>query len=423
VVVVLLGLLSLVGSFAYWRLHSPKPIADVPAVDASAPANVESSALSETSVVPSDVAPSPVSPESNATPIAEPVKPAPAVTSAGTEPTAETQQLVSTLSQLDLTHGPITAEQAAAWKETLNQLAAQGQNAVPAIREFLEKYVDINFEAVEGGGNLGFSSLRLALLDTLQKIGGPAAETLMLEMLQNTFEPTEIAVLANYLEKDHPQQYREAAVAAARAALAFAMTDKWDGRDVAPLFDLLKNYVGANAIPDFEKYANTWFNYTPVVLAQLPDGAGVPALIRLARGADGSASLGRDIAQRMLAQVSWEAPEAANALVEQALADRIRASAWPGVASALTGSTLELTRSALDPTRSLAGGQRQGGFHIAMGNQNYMQNPPPADMTLVEINGRIQLIQTLLGTTSNPAAIESLQKSLNTLKTRLTPAN
>jgi len=328
---------------------------------------------------------------------------------------------VTTLAQLDLTHGPVTVEQAAAWKKTLNQLAAQGQNAVPAIREFLKKYLDINFETMEGGGNLGFSSLRLALLDTLQKIGGPAALDVMLETLRNTFDQTEIAVLARYLEKDDPQQYREAAVGAARAALDFATTDKWDGRDVAPLFDVLKNYGGANAIPDFEKYANTWFNYTPVVLAQLPDGAGVPALIRLARGSDGSASLGRDISQRMLAQVSLQSPEAANALIEQAIADRIRASAWPGVAVALTGSTLELTRSALDPTRSLAGGQRQGGFHIAMGNQNYMQNPPPTDMTFEDINGRIQLIQTLLGSTSNSVAIENLLKSLNTLNARLTP--
>jgi hypothetical protein len=396
-------------------------MADVAAVSASAPASVESSARSKTSLTPSNLTPSPGFPESSATPVAEPVKPAPAVNSAGTEPTAETRQLVTTLSQVDVTHGPVTAEQAAAWNETLKQLAAQGQNAVPAIREFLKKYLDIDFETVEGGANLGFSSLRLALLDTLQKIGGPVALEAMLETIHNTVDPTEIAVLARYLEKDDPQQYREAVVGAARAALEFATTDKGAGRDVAPLFDLLKNYAGANAIPDFEKYANTWFNYTPLVLAELPDGAGVPAVIRLARGTGGSANLGRDISQRMLAQLSLQSPEAANALIEQATADQIRANAWPGVASALTGSTLELTRSALDPTRSLAGGQRQGGFHIAMGNQNYIENPPPADMTPEEITGRIQLIQTLLGSLSNSAGIENLLKSLNTLNARLTP--
>src|SRR5258705_495689 len=63
------------------------------------------------------------------------------------EPSPMTRQLVTSLSQLDVGHGPITPEQAGAWKQTLQQLAEQKGAAIPAIREFLEKNLDINFDA------------------------------------------------------------------------------------------------------------------------------------------------------------------------------------------------------------------------------------------------------------------------------------
>src|SRR5437899_4508263 len=53
------------------------------------------------------------------------------------EPSPFARRLVATLSNLDFTQGPITEEQAAKWKHTLQRLIEQGPEAVPAIREFL----------------------------------------------------------------------------------------------------------------------------------------------------------------------------------------------------------------------------------------------------------------------------------------------
>ena len=105
------------------------------------------------------------------------------------EPSPMTRQLVTSLSQLDVGHGPITAEQAGAWKQTLQQLADQKGAAIPAIREFLEKNLDINFDAEADRKMMGASSLRLALLDTMQKIGGPEAMEVSLQMMQTTADP------------------------------------------------------------------------------------------------------------------------------------------------------------------------------------------------------------------------------------------
>ena len=63
---------------------------------------------------------------------------------------------------MDLSHGPITREQAQQWKQGLEALTRQGVADVPAIREFLELNQEVNFAAVSGGELLGQSSLRAA---------------------------------------------------------------------------------------------------------------------------------------------------------------------------------------------------------------------------------------------------------------------
>src|SRR2546421_7853321 len=85
------------------------------------------------------------------------------------EPSPATRQLVNSLAQLDLRQGPLTPEKAAEWKQNLQQLTSQGAGAVPAIREFLEKNLDLNYDATSGG-LLGQPSLRLSFLEALQSI-------------------------------------------------------------------------------------------------------------------------------------------------------------------------------------------------------------------------------------------------------------
>ena len=55
------------------------------------------------------------------------------------EPSPQSRQVVASLTNLDFSHGPITAEQAQHWKQNLQALTAQGAAAVPAIREFLSR--------------------------------------------------------------------------------------------------------------------------------------------------------------------------------------------------------------------------------------------------------------------------------------------
>jgi len=334
------------------------------------------------------------------------------------EPSPMTRQLVTSLSQLDVGHGPITAEQAGAWKQTLQQLADQKGAAIPAIREFLEKNLDINFDAEGDRKMMGASSLRLALLDTMQKIGGPEAMEVSLQMMQTTADPVEIAALARYLEQADPGRYRDTAVNAAREALNLASSGQWDGRDISPLLEVLKQYGGPSAAQDLQKLGKTWFDYAPMVLAALPDGAGVPALIQWARSPEASAMSGNDIYLRMLAQTSAQYTEAFDTLVEQAAANRIPASAWPGIAAAIGGSTLELANPALESVSPLAPRSETRKYHIASGNQNFLDLPPPDDMSADLIAARLKYVDRLLASTSNPGAVQALQNTRAALLAR-----
>src|SRR5688572_13497420 len=97
-----------------------------------------------------------------APPVVAPSAPAPApiaVQPARPEPPAHTRQLITALTQMDFSKGPITAEQAALWKTNLTQLVQQGAAAVPAIREFLELNKDIPYDYKQGGNQLGAHSL------------------------------------------------------------------------------------------------------------------------------------------------------------------------------------------------------------------------------------------------------------------------
>ena len=336
------------------------------------------------------------------------------------EPTAEARQAVNALTQLDLSTGSISPVQAAVWKESLRALLGQGEAAVPAIREFLEKNLDLSFASLENGGLMGVSSLRMALLNAMQEIGGEQAIAGSLQALQTSADPAELALVAAYLQKADPAQYRDAVLAAAREALGMAANGQWDGRDVAPLFDLLKTCGGKEAADYIEQYANTWFNYTPLVLAELPDGAGIASLIRLAVNADGQVTLGGDTYKRMLAQVAAQSPDASAALIQLARDGKIGASAWSEVAKALEGITLQPIQSPLSGSPTSASSSQS--YHIALGNQNVRVQPAPANMPAEQVRHNINLIDQFLGlssVSSVPTTVNSLQQARSNLAARL----
>src|SRR5439155_6206586 len=93
------------------------------------------------------------------------------------------RQVMGELVELSESRGPITREQAEQFKQNLEELVRQGAPSVQAIREFLQKNVDTDFGNISGADQLGYSSFRAALFDTLKQIGGLESQAAMVEAL------------------------------------------------------------------------------------------------------------------------------------------------------------------------------------------------------------------------------------------------
>jgi len=330
------------------------------------------------------------------------------------EPSAVTRQLVGSLCQLVTAPGAMTPEQALHWKERLQALVQQGGAAVPAILEFLEKNLDVGFG--EGGkAALGYSSARAAMFDALLQIGGSEGVDGMRQVLRNTADPREIALLAQSLEKLAPEQYRQEAITAAVQTLAMASNGKLQGTDVAPLFQVLLNFGGTGAVEDLEQAAKHWNYYAAMGLAQLPDGAGVPALIQMAQGSTSA----RGNALEMLAQVASQYPVARAALLDLARANKIGPNFWPYLTPLLAGDQYYYQDAPIQGS-SPAGTRRAGeGAHVLFGNQHFYTAPDLANLTPEQISQRTALIDELQGVTSDPAAVKALQAARLLLEKRL----
>jgi hypothetical protein len=340
----------------------------------------------------------------------------------GSSSAAEAAQRMASLVAINVTNGPVTAAAAAEWKQTLEKLAAQGPAAVPALREFLAKNLDLNFEPYGNDQRLGPASLRLGLLNALEKIGGAEATAAAQDIFKKTADPAELATLAKFLERAAPGKHRAEFVSAAKETLALATAGNWDGRDVAPLFEMLRTFGGPAEIAELERYANTWFDYTAITLARWPDGAGVPSLIQRAQNANGAITLGREMYQRMLAEVAVNFPAAADALVAQVRGNKIDVAAWPNLGHALAGDTLHLAKSYLNPPAPRVARAEPRAYHVALGNQNYLETALSDDAPANELGDRIRLIDRLLEATSHPPAVDALEGARIALSARLARA-
>jgi len=133
-----------------------------------------------------------------------------------------------------------------------------GDKAVPEIHSFLQQNEDIMFHTGRNGSprsvavsRLNFqplfpTSLRVGLIETLERIGGEVAEASLLELLQVTGRGVEIALAAQTLESMAPGQYTEEVLAAARELLNEPLKSEDDiGVDTetrAYLFRLLNDF-------------------------------------------------------------------------------------------------------------------------------------------------------------------------------------
>jgi hypothetical protein len=357
-----------VGAVAYKAMHK-----DAPAIDATATATAPAEAAPEKQskvVQPHEPSAAPSAPA----PVAH-TAPVPATPQAKAPVTGPAKDLVTSLAGLDPKKGPITKEQAEKFKADLKALVAQGKDAVPAIREFLEKNVELNFATV-GGESLGYGSLRASLIDALAQVGGPDATGALLSTLNTTALPSEIGQLARALDQIAPGQYSQDVMNAARQTLELAMSGGLGKEDTAPLYDLIQKATASGQIDpatlaDLQKAAQTQKWYPVITLANAGD-AGMDAIIAMSKDPNAPSTI-----PEILGEKAWESDKALNALIDLARAGRITPAEYQQIADLMNGKQYQITQKT-DP------GQPQGTdcqyFHIEWNNQNFSRcNNPRFD--------------------------------------------
>jgi hypothetical protein len=326
---------------------------------------------------------------------------------------------VAELKRLSGTNVNLTVESLSDWRTNFMQLVQSGAAALPAIQALLEQRGDAPFSK-EVSDALGYGSVRLAALDALRQIGGPEAAALLGKTLGQTTDPREIAVLARNLEEIAPGQYLDQALAAVRSALQTAVSAKDPQMDVAPLFEVLQRYGGASVISELEKATGQWKYYAVTALANLPEGAGIPALLKMADPSTGSGN--RLLALETVAQMAAVNPTMADFLVSQVTGKQIPANYWPYLSGPLTGDQYFPVDSVITKFPTLQSWSDLKTTHIPYGNQNLYSVPGELSLTPDVINQRIVLVDQLLSLTSDPTAVRTLQQARGTLQNRLARA-
>ncbi len=120
-------------------------------------------------------------------------------------------------------------------------LIALGPSALPAIREFLLRNEEIDYESgfnkkesKDGKMATDFvlpPSLRFGLFDAVKQIGGSDAEKLLAEILGGTGRGAEVAYLARALQEMAPNKYRDISLHAARELLSAPLAANASGLD------------------------------------------------------------------------------------------------------------------------------------------------------------------------------------------------
>ena len=167
--------------------------------------------------------------------------------------------------------------------------------------------------------------------------------------------------------------------------------------------------------------SDQWKYYASLSLSQLANGAGIPALIQMARdpAAAGKGTLG--VALEMLAQVAPQYPEARSALIEQARQNKIPPNLWPYVASSLTGDQYQYQESVFgSPAASPAAGDLKS-IHINFGNQN-LYSAGGSSLSPDQTTQQLSLIDELLLANNDSTAVDPLRQFRDLLLKRLSRA-
>ena len=295
----------------------------------------------------------------------------------------------------------------------LDRLAELGEVALPEIEEFLKSGEDVRFRpARDPRGRSGqYRSLRLALFETLRRIGGPRAEAILADELRYTADPREIAKLAEVLEDLAPEQYRALALEAAGETLALAWEGEVAGMDLTPLFGVYRDYGDPREAASVLQH-NLWKDWGPsamVALAELDRQAGLPLLTRMARSSVEDRPEADVLTQRrllalqMLTQLSPRNGRARAVLFEQVERDRVPDRLWPSLAAALAGTEL----LGID-----AGGDGRDDLRtLRVGNQVIYAGNGAEGMTPEDARVRLALIDELRLVAQSPEALIALDSA------------
>ncbi|HEX4120265.1 MAG TPA: hypothetical protein VH619_06605 [Verrucomicrobiae bacterium] len=350
----------------------------------------------------------PVQTNASATPPAIPTAASTTITPSPA-PNVDPQLLVSTLAALDGKE-PITPAQSQKWNDSLHQLIRQGSSSVQPIQRFLAQNLDANYAGVSGADQLGYNSLRSALLAALVQIGGPEATAAMLQTLQTSIYPTDVAAIAKTLEAQSPGQFQQDILNSVRQQLSLAAMDQLAGANVGPLFQVLANIgaAGGSVEGDLAQYAEKWPYYAVIALTTLPNNAGAPALIQIA---DGTLSGNQTVAGQALAELAPQNPDALNALLALIKSGQLNESSLAQLAPFLGGRQYQLT----PPANPALSGYMT--FHIAVGDQDFSSHDSDS-FTAPQLARRISIIDEVMAVV--PAADASAQDTLQKQKDSLT---
>lgn len=302
------------------------------------------------------------------------------------------EQLVDELTKIG-SSGLVTPEDAARFKADLNELIQRGPASVAAIKAFLDKSLDIAYKDVNGGDQIGFSTLRSSMIDALRQIGGPEAQAAMVATLQTTAAPSELLQLAGALNQQAPGRYRDQIVAAAQATLKMAAANQLGTNvELAPIMHMLQAYGAPSSMADAAKNNPAEFS-SAIQLANLPDGQGLPALSRLAQDSSNGSQL---MATEMIAQLAGQNSDALNTLAQLVQDGKVKSGDWVQLAPLLAGQQFQPDSSA------------QG---YSMVNQ---------DMTPDQISQRIMLLDTFMDTVPDGSGpYKALAQQRNVLASKI----
>lgn len=327
-------------------------------------------------------------------------------------------RVVSVMDLLGKTGEPIAPETVESWKNGLRELTALGKSGIPGILRFFTEGRDVPFSQ-ELRAELGHASARTGLIGVLRQIGGAESISAMSQILDNTRSHQELAMLAQSLEEADPGQHREQALAAARAQLAAANSGSASatGADIAPLFEVLGSYGHEETVQDLEAAAGKWKYYATSALGRLPEGAGVPSLIRLAE--PNSPGGNRLQALQVLTELAPTHEAAKDFLISQASSGGIPSEYWSYLKQPLAGNQYFVADAILTQYPPVSNWAEIQTVHIQAGNQTLYSIPSSASQTPEGIQRHLSLIDQLTGFAQSPAAQSSLRQARQILELRM----